>query len=184
MKKNILKITLIFLGVLLLSWVVYAAITITNITEFRRVDNHTGYQINNWVTLNIDRWARCRQVWNTSGVSYFIPIKTDTEWYSFVDHKPSWISIPNTECYIPKWEDKWTSFWRRGPSTQFEVCYHWRCVNWNTAWESASVYIYWQDWGVNGPYPSSPNYFAAYTVKRWTFHHESGGSYYYYVEIK
>jgi len=173
MKNKRSKIFGIILWIILLSWIVYATYE-----KDRKVDNHVYYKINNGNTLNVDRWVKCRKVKNSSGVSYFIPIKTNNEWYNFVNHKPSGTTITN-ECYISKWYDKWTSFWRRGPWSEFEVCYHWKCVDWNTAWESASIYRYWKtDWTAYEE--EVPNW----KVKRWSHHHNSDGSHYYYVTIK
>jgi len=172
-KKTIFKILGVIAWIFLVVGIAYATFE-----KNRRVDKHTYYKIKNKQTLNIDRGSKCRKVYNKWWVSYFIPIKTNTEWYSFVNHKPSWVTIYN-ECYISKWYDKWSSFWMRWPGTKFTVCYHWYCVEWETAWESASIYRYWKtDW-------------SAYThrvpwrkVKRWKFHHSSWWSNYYYVTIK
>ena len=142
-------------------------------------DTHTFYKVNNWTTKNIDRWTKCRKVTNNSWYNLFVPIKTNTEWYSFVAHKPSWVTILN-ECYIPFWDNIWSSYWRWGPWTVFQVCYHWYCVIGETAWESASIYRSWR----TDRRPYTYYNWPWYKVNRWSLHHTSWGAYYYYVNIR
>ena len=172
MKKIKFKIIWVLVWMFLLSWIVYATYYVNKWT-----DSSTFYRVNNWVTKNIDRGVECRKVVNSSWNHLFIPIKTNTEWYSFVNNKPSGVSIPD-ECYVPYW-NKWSSYWMRGPWSAFTVCYHWECVIGNTSGESAHIYRYWLTTrrGYTYAYPG-------WKVKRWSFHHSSGGSNYYYVTIK
>ena len=186
MKKIKFKIIWFLVWIFILSGLVYAwEWHITRRNELQSIAQY--HRINNGSYKSIDKWIYCRKVTNSSWNDLFIPTKTNAEWYSFINNKPSWVSI-STECYIEAtWTDDSNSSasWvhTKPNSDHIDVCFQWKCTNWYSDTFNIADHIYFRwywsrfhDW-------DSTNY----THKRWSFHHSNYDTdgirkYYYIIE--
>ena len=129
MKKMKLKIIWVLLGLIIVSWIVDAS---TYRSDY--------FRLNNWHTESMESWKYCKEIVNNSGKHLFIPLKTELEFYNFLIHKPSWITIRN-RCFIADWFN-WTyytnphSYWHTTKTRggHINICMHWTCKKWYQAW--------------------------------------------------
>lgn len=53
----------------------------------------TWFRANNNTTITVNAHGVCQKVTNSSGINYFIPTKSASEWSSFRSNRPSWMNI-------------------------------------------------------------------------------------------
>ena len=53
----------------------------------------TSYRVNSGQTVTVNEHSTCQQVINSSGVDYFIPTNSATEWEAFRNNSPSGVSL-------------------------------------------------------------------------------------------
>ena len=146
MKKIKFKIIWVLVWMFLLVWIVYATeyhITTRTVSwpSLSCPSNTSGNCFksnNNWTWIHYYRWDKGRRVRNTHSTNdYFVPTKTTTEWYAFINHIPSWITLSkesyiwlNSTESINNYFNKAKNTWHIAGNSHIDVCLHWKCVNW------------------------------------------------------